>query len=351
MRARLTYGAALALALAGCGSPEVAAPTASAPARRASYDEHADGREVVATVDGAPIYADCVATQARGLALPEAEARAAALKQCVAFELLARESRRRLPEQPEAVEVQTREAIRALIDREFTPTFDGPEDIPTADLDRFWPKLRGFYNHPELRTIYYCRVRVSKKEPRGGPKDLERKAFAEEVRASLIARKAASQRSLFAACAAAAGKRKLEITKKPLRIGEQDPAYDKTLVDAVFAMKGVVGDVSPPIRTPWGWDVLLLTRIEPPVSKDRVAAEPEIRDLLFYDPEFDGYRVNQFLAWADRIGRGTKVELYPERIPVGDALGVGESAPGEATEPGAAAEPVDDDGERPADAP
>jgi hypothetical protein len=320
MSPRRRWTLALGLALAGCGSPEVSAPTAAAPARRATYDETPDGREVVARVDGVPIYADCVATQARGSALPEAEARAAALKECVAFELLAQESRRRLPEQREAVEVQTREAVRALIDREFTPTFDGPEDVPAADIDRLWPKLEPYYNHPELRSIYYCRVRVSKKEPRGGPKDLARRAFAEEVRASLIARKAVGKKSLFAACAAAAGKRRLEISKKVIRVGEKDPAYDPTFVDAVFAMKGV-GDVSPPIRTPWGWDVMLLTRVEPAQSKDRVAADPDIRNLLFYDLDFDGYRVNQFLAWANQFGQDSKVQLFPERIPLDDGLG------------------------------
>jgi hypothetical protein len=313
----MTRPAILALAaLAACGG-ETAGPARPAATRGTAapaFDETPGGRVVVATVDGAPIYADCVATQARGLAGPEDEVRRRALDECVGFELLAREARRRgLDRDPDAIEAQKREAVRALIDREFAPTMDGPDDIRRSDLEKIWPKVKHYYDHDELRATYQCRVEVGKKQPRGGPADLEAEAFAKEVHAALIAQPIRTGQELYEACTRAAGDRKLAIARKPYRFREHGNV-DPTYAAATFALKRA-GDVTPPIRTKWGWDLIWLSEITPALHQDLAAAEPSLRDTFFYDVDFDRYRQAQFLTWAKQIGGTPRVQVFPERIP------------------------------------
>lgn len=317
----------------GCGSArEAPRPTPTPAARAVSFDESAGGRDVVARVDGVPIYADCVATQAAGSTLDDDAARQAALDDCVAFELLAQEARRRgLADGPEVAEAQTREAVRVLVEREFLPTLDAADDIPLSEMQRMWPRLERFYNHPELRAVYYCRAPVSKKLPRGGPDDQAAEAFAHELYRALTARPLATGRDVYLACAAVGGERKLEISKKPTRFRLKGN-IDKTFATAAFSL-AEVGQVSEPIRTPWGWDVLYLSEVTPPVELGFAEAVPLIRETLFYDVDFDGYRQSRFLAWAGPLGKGLRIAAFPERVPPPteaeeQALGAAAAPPG-----------------------
>jgi hypothetical protein len=76
-----------------------------------------------------------------------------------------------------------------------------------------------------------------------------------------------------------------------------------------------VGEVAAPVRTPWGWDVIYLAQVTPAVAKSLAEAEPELRDLLFYGADFDGYRQTKFLAWASGFGKGSRIEVFAARIP------------------------------------
>jgi len=116
-----------------CGAKEAHAPAVPPGEtwRGSLSPPPATGAEVVATVNGESIYAADVARvmAARGLD------RAAALDELVVQELLAVEARRRgLADDPEVVDTRRRERVRAMLRRDFEPSFDGPEDIPADEI-------------------------------------------------------------------------------------------------------------------------------------------------------------------------------------------------------------------------
>jgi hypothetical protein len=327
-----TAAAGLALvALAACGSTgdPPARSTAAGPAPLATYDERADDRLVVARVDGVPVYGDCVAAQAAGLPLGDDAARAAALEQCVAFELLAQEARRRgLLSDRDAVEAQRREAVRALIATDFGPTLDRPEDIGDDELRRLWPQLKRFYDRPEVRAALYCRARVGRKHKRGGPEDQAARALGEELAAGLRRARPASAAEFTRSCRELAGPRPVEASDRPYRFANQGDV-DRVFGEAAFSLGGA-GEMAGPVRTYYGWDIIYLTDVEPAVRRSLEQAADEIRDLLFYDEDFDGYRQSRFLAWAARLAQGARVEVFAARIPPptdDDALGAQPAVP------------------------
>src|SRR5207249_2135135 len=115
--------------------------------------------EVVATVDGTPIYAADVGRQmgARG------QTAARALDELVGAELLAAAARRRgLVDDPEVIDARKRERVRAFLRREFEPTFKGPEDVPQQEVDEIYamPAMRDYFDHGEYHRVAYVRVEV-----------------------------------------------------------------------------------------------------------------------------------------------------------------------------------------------
>ena len=82
--------AAIVVAALGCGSPEAPPAAIDRPTPTATYDEDAADREIVARVNGVPVFADCVARQSAAHPPGSDDAvRQAALADCVDFELLA----------------------------------------------------------------------------------------------------------------------------------------------------------------------------------------------------------------------------------------------------------------------
>jgi hypothetical protein len=309
------------LLVAACGSTGDRPPADVVRAvPQVSYDEDPAGREVVARVDDVPIYADCVARQmsvdpARG---SSASALQAALDDCVAFELLAQEARRRgLTSDPDAVMTQRREAVRALIDRVFTPLFDSPDDVPRADIERFWPRLQRYFNHTELRSALHCRFKLKRGTVRNGPEDLEAKRLAGELYPKVAGRKV-DLAELIQLCGEATATHAMLVPEKPFTF-EHGGNVDRAYADAVFAVPAA-GRVTPPVRTAWGWDLILVTEIAPAVNKSFAEAVPELQQMFFYDPDFEGYRENHFLLWAARFGKGVAVEVHPERIPASEDI-------------------------------
>lgn len=310
--------AALAAAAIACGSPEPPPAAVARPVTQVTYDEDPAGREVVARVDGVPVYADCVAQQTTRHQGSDELVRQAALDDCVGFELLAQEARRRgLTADPDAAAAQRREAVRALIDLEYRPTLSSPAGVPRSDLEKYWPKLQRYFNHDELRTTYYCRVKLKRSVVWGSPEDLEAKQFAERLYEKYRG-KTFDKAAFIQICGEATAERQIEIPKKPFTFPNDGSAV-KPYADATFALTGV-GQVTPPVRTAWGWDLILLTEIEPPKRTSFAEAEPELRRMFFYDPSFEGYRENRFLTWSNQFNRGLAIKVYPERIPATEEI-------------------------------
>ncbi|HEU5055248.1 MAG TPA: peptidylprolyl isomerase [Kofleriaceae bacterium] len=316
MRPALAITAALCAAACGGRSDE---PVRPAPATSLRADPA--GRTEVARVNGEPVYDDCVARQAAG----GARDLRAALDDCVRFELLAQEALRRgYLADPEVTEAGRREMVRGLVDAEFTPTLDDPSDIPADELQQLWDrKLRASYNRPELRRATYCRVGVKKKTPRGGERDLKGKAYAEQIHRAMQGL-TFSPELLALTCNLASGGRKVKTTTQSTapfdRSGRAETArYALEFAEAAFTVARV-GQVSAPTRTEWGWDIVLVTEILPPLAKTLAEAEPEIREMLIRSPKTADYRVDRFLAWFRRRAARAAVEVHPEALPDERAL-------------------------------
>jgi hypothetical protein len=292
MRARLVLGCALA-ASGACGAGAPPPPRAEAPPELAAPPA-GPGDDAVATVDGRPVRASCVAAQMRRAGL----GREAALAECIDFELLARAAEARgLARAPEVGEAIRAAMVSRLVEIDFEARYRTPADLGPAlerQVDRFADQL----DQPELRASAFTRVEV----PAGAPPEAEAaaRALAERIAAAL-----AGEAGLFPVNLREIAERIAadDLRQRPrgagLRVvhGDLRGASREGVVppygDALFAIPEV-GRTSAPARTPWGWDIVLLTQIYPAQLRTR----DEVAARLFPD-----VRRRQFLHWVDQIRR------------------------------------------------
>lgn len=314
---------ALAAALAACGDEQASGP-APAVARPPAIATSADpaGRITVATVNGEPVFADCVATQASAAGIDLQ----AALQRCIDFELLAQEAvRRGLLADREVLDARRTEMVRALVEQEYATTLDEPGDVPAADLKWLWDsQLRRRYNKPERRRATYCRAPVVKGTPAGGPEDQRARKLAEGMHAALSAMRNLEPRRFASLCWMVSGGAEVKTTAAPTRPFSIDGRHDRgryadDFAGAAFTV-AAVGGVSRPTRTSWGWDVVLVTEILPAEARTFEQAEPEMREMLIGRPETAEYRNRKFQDWVGRYLRAARVEVYPDNLPDDQAL-------------------------------
>lgn len=306
---------ALALALAACGG------TSSDPApvdrgAEVSLEEAPGGRLVVAEVGGVPVYEDCVAAQAEATGGD----RQAALAACIDIEVLVAEARRRgLAADPEVAASGEREMVRALIEREFYAHFDGPEDVPLADVRNIWERgLKNNFNRVEHRSVFYCRAEnpdpKTRKTPPDSDADRRAKKVADAIWTRVRGRADLTRDELTQICnqvgAEVGGA--LVKTREYLgfpEVGRAEPAFALP----AFAIPEV-GMVAPPARTPWGYDLILLTEIIEAKSTSFEEAVDQIREMLFSDPRYESYRRYRFDQWLAGLMRGHPIERFDETV-------------------------------------
>lgn len=292
--------AAVAAFAAGCGSSNKQPPEPVDRVGDLSVDASKAGA-VVARVNGVPVYADCVAAQVEN---DRAKTKQDALQQCIDFELLAQEAvRRGFVTGRDLVEVRKREAVRAFIETDFAPSFDSPEDVPEEDLRRAYERAKPRYVHPELRRVTYVRAMYPKNTPPGTPEDLAARHMINEVYQALKGPRVFAWRL---------PRYDLELDQLRFlarratdnRIGIPEQA------DFTFKRWGPVhesfrkpsfeiprpGMISPPVRTPWGWDIILLLDIIPPKNETFEEAKPDLQKFLFANA-----RGRAFLRWAEQF--------------------------------------------------
>jgi len=298
MRARglllpvLVLGACRAEAPAArTGAGAWASPGASPPA--------GPGDAIVATVDGRPVWGSCVAAQlARG-----GRSRRAALDECIDFELLAQAAEARgLSRDPEVGEARRRALAGRLVEIGFETRYRTPADLRAA-VDRAIEPYAGQLDQPELRASTFARVEV----PAGAPPeaDAAARALADRIAGAL-----AGETGLFPIHLREAADRIAAGSGQRVTHGDFRAAAREALVPpyaaALFSIPEV-GRIAAPVRTAWGWDVILLTRlVETAVhTRDEVAAK------LFPD-----VRRQQFARWVDELASaaGIRVEIDPPRV-------------------------------------
>jgi hypothetical protein len=325
-----TVALAALAAAAGCGQGEDdSGAQRSAPAPTVATRAHAAGRTVVATVNGEPIYGDCVATQA-GAAGIDVDA---ALARCIDFEVLAQEAARRgLLGDSDVLDARRTEMVRALVEQEYAPTLDDPSDVPITDLHWLWEsQLQRRYNRPELRRATYCRAPVAKDAPAGGPEDQRARKLAEGMYAALSAMGRLDAAHLAPLCWMVSGGQEVKTTASPTRPfthdGQQEAGrYAPEFAEAAFSV-AAVGDMSRPARTSWGWDLVLVTDILPAQSRTFEQAEPEMRDILIHRADTAPYRNRMFEAWIKRYMDAARVQVFPDNVPDDQALAQGAAPP------------------------
>lgn len=299
--------AALAGGAAACGGEAPPPrPTSPSPAPAASPAAGPDD-VVVATVDGRPVWASCVAAQlARG-----ARTRRAALDECIDFELLAQAAAARgLARAPALRDLADRELAEArraalagrLVELELEARYRAPEDLREL-LDRAVDQYRDQLDQPELRASAFARVEV----PAGAPPeaDAAARALAERIAGALAGEAGLFPVHLREAADRLAAGAGLRVTHGDFRAATRE-ALVAPYAAALFSIPEV-GRIAAPARTEWGWDVVLLTRLAPAKvhTRDEVAAKlfPEARRQHFY-------------RWVNGLAaaRGVRVELDPERV-------------------------------------
>lgn len=278
-------------------------------------------RVEVARVNGVPIYDDCVAAQAAALAAaghadaaadapasagtPGAanqELRRRALDQCIGFELLAQEAQRhRLAKDADVLWSRKTEAVRRLIDEEFVARYPDPDHIDRAMLEQaFKSSYRHFYR-PEYRHVRFVLVEVDKAGKPGSPEDLAAQQLADEIYRALAGQKDIAVDRFDATTAEVAGDRTHVIQDYNF------PRHNRAVEEfaaAAFAI-AEVGTVAPPVRTRFGWHVILLKQIDPEKNVPLEQAKYELFPFL---------RTQLFMTWSKTLGQGADVEVNEQAL-------------------------------------
>lgn len=291
----MTLAAAIAavVALLGCGGDsdtqrEVTKVVATA-----------QGRAVVAQVNGRPVFASCVATQAEAKSIDVQ----AALQECIDFELLAQEAERRgYGADPDAVEAMRREAVRALLQRDFEAGHDDPADISMEAVRPVFarPQVHVRYNHPQYRFVYYVRAAAQNQPPEVWD-DAERRIRA--VDADLEGKRGLTREQFWEAITAHTTD-DFKFFVPPKRVnGPRTGRLEENFARAMFEIPEV-GMVSEPVKTKWGWDLLLLVKID----EARRARVEEVADDI-RQQMFPSWQKTEFLRWAKQLADGSGVTV------------------------------------------
>ena len=259
---------------------------------------------IVAKVNGAPIYGSCVAAQAaRGADKQHA------LNECIDFELLAQTAAQRaLATDPEVVEQTRRAMVSALLARDYEEAHTKPEDFGAA-WSQFINKTHIVYHyrHAEYRAGTYIRV-----------PGFANKALSEQIAALL-----APERGLFGIDARELVEANLHVKLVPCDAKTTVPCWqdiplilrdglEESFGTALWAIPEI-GRASPPVRTSFGWDVIVWTDVEPAASPP----DDEIKQHIVAE-----LQKVYFTTWIDKVTRdsGLHVEHAPDEDKLLEAL-------------------------------
>ena len=289
---RLVVCALFAVACGGSSEPTQRAGTGVS----AIATQQGAGDVVVAQVNGRPVWGSCVTAQSKG------KAKQAALDECVAFELLAQAAEQRgLQTDPEVVDATRTALVNRVVEVGFEDRFKSPADmadILAKHVERNKDKLA----RPELRASIYARLPDQTAEP---PAKLVELAAKLRDETGLMAPQ-------FKAIAN-------EVFGDVKYQSEDVGLFPKAnLVDeyanALFDIKEIGRIYPKPVRSKFGWDVILMTNMLPAKTYTREEAAAEA---------FPEVRTAYFNAWVDQVARslGVKIDIDRKQLPKLEELG------------------------------
>ena len=325
---RWRHAAAAAAALLGCGG-DADEQGKAAPPTRFGLEVVPDEENVVAVVDGVPVFASCVAAQM----VETAASRDRALEDCIAFELLAGEAAAQgYLAHPDVQAAGKREAVRLLVERDLG--IRGPEDLPADMVERVWERTaKAAMNRPEIRTSFNCRAELAKTVADDAPEAKAARAKLAKLVASVP--QTIDHETFVRACRDATGAdiseafglrhtegRMLQLVAPDLetrRAAPRDQAFvHAAYADAAYSVKRE-GGVAVTARTSWGYDAVWVPIIEPAREVSFEEAEPMIREQLLVEPTF---RNLLFERWSKPFFEGIEIEVHPDSLPEPDPFPV-----------------------------
>jgi len=251
--------------------------------------------DVVATVDGRPIYASAVAVQARARGVD----RKTALSDLVDAEVLAGEAARRGLEQDIHVRDETKGAlVRRYLETGFERDVTA-NDVPDPLVRREYQKRLPYLNHGIYADTWHMVVEV----PKGSPPAV--KAQAKERAELLMKRAKGMTLDQFKKLGADEGLRTEEV------VTARDGWVERPYSEAAFTQLKKPGDTTTSVvETSYGYHVLYLVKWIPAEHISISEAAPKLRQGVF--PE---YQRRAFGKLVDEAMARHKVELHPEHLP------------------------------------
>jgi len=286
------------VSLFACGGSKAPAPPVAASGPPAQMTATPAGTDdvVVATVNGQPIYGSCVAAQAaRGAATKQA-----ALDECIGFELLAQQANAFATDN-EVVYETKRALVNQFIAHDYEDKYTTPKDFGPA-WDKFLAVNKDKVEHGEARASAYLRIVLPKK-----PTDEQ--VAAGKVIADEVAGKLRDERGLTAAHLKDLGG-KLVGTRAKVEVAPVPAYFDngglvQEYANALFAIPEV-GRTAGPVRTSWGWDVILLTEL---IAAEKMPLDEQIKTML---PEL---KRSYFATWTKQVAKAFSIKMFDENIP------------------------------------
>ena len=295
MRAIAALAIGLAVVLWACGGGGAPAPAHAPAVKLPSIEARpaAPDDPVVAKVDGRPIYGSCVAAQAAALH----EDRRHALDDCIGFELLAGAAAAHgVAKDPDVIDRYRQALVGRFLDVDFRDKYRTFADLPASISGPAFDSLKWRMHRPEYRYSVYVRAVLG---DQATPAD-DRAAhdLIDQIYARVAGRKDLFPADLFAIAREVAGPRTIELLPTPYGTGVDGPG-DPTYTRPLFAL-GAIGEVTPPVRTTWGWDLILWTDTLPPLE----TSADELRAWMF--PEL---RRAWFEHWIDDLARADDAQI------------------------------------------
>ncbi len=223
------------------------------------------------------------------------EKRKALLDNLVRFEVLAEEARRRgYDKDPEVVNLVKEHMVAELVRRDFESKTKA-EDIPDAEAESYYKeRIKEFLQPEEVRVsaILMADETAATKvaaAARALPKT-DSKGFDDLVAQHSIdedARPRAGDLTYFS------------------RTSSQ---YPKQIVDAGFAL-AAVGDVSAPVKTAAGFQILRLTARKPPFTRSFAEVKITIKRLLHSQS-----RAKKMAQWEAEMRQKVKIEIFADKL-------------------------------------
>jgi parvulin-like peptidyl-prolyl isomerase len=287
----MTRAFVVAFVLAGCSHR--AREDAAAPLTAVSSDD------VVATVDGRPIFASDVARQARARGVDRRQA----LEDLIAAEALAGEAARRGLDRDLDVRLDTR---GAMVRRLLQTTFERDvtvDDVPTELVRKAYLRNQPYLNHDVYIHVWHILVPVGKNPP--PEKKAQARALAEE-----LAQQAKKVHSLDEFKQLAQTQWQGGPLPNEEILTERDGWTEKSFSHAAFDQLHKPGDTSGVVETHYGYHVEYLIDFKPAEHVPFAEAAPALRRGLF--PALQQKKLAELVGEA--MARH-HVEEHPERLP------------------------------------